>query len=415
METCLEVRLMSVRYLVVCSLVLIGCIATSTAQQIEGLVSHYSFDDCAVTDDTGQSPDGLIFGDPQCGCGPEGNALYFDGVDDYVDFQSDVSELLAKDFTASFYFQPQNVTGLVDIFSRRKACAPDSAVSIRYEPATRRLRCELTEGITERAEVDAIMPLGQCWYHITWVRSGNRLLIYLDGKLASEEVFGGQIDARNTGILSIANSPCLGNGEERFRGALDEFKVFDRALTAEEIATLPVSIDELITQDTIVFRGDGAQIRLGLSCAPNYLWTPINGIDDVNSPEPFIAPDETTTYGLVMDYGFCRAGDTVRIIVVDSTELDCNDVFLPNAFTPNQDGLNDIYGMSNGNFFLGDFISLSVYDRWGSKLYEGRTSQEGWDGTINGEEAMPGVYVYKLRYRCNGEEQIARGSFNLLR
>ena len=116
-----------------------------------------------------------------------------------------------------------------------------------------------------------------------------------------------------------------------------------------------------------------------------------------------------------MNYGFCRAIDTIRLIVVDSSDLDCEDVFLPNAFTPNGDGLNDDFGLSNASFFLGEFISMEVYDRYGGKIFEGTTTFETWDGTINGEDALPAIYVYKVRYRCNGAERISSGSFNLLR
>ena len=380
-----------------------------------GLVAHFSFDDCAVTDELGNSPDGIIGGNPDCGCGAVGNALIFDGVNDYVDFQNNYSDLLSQDFTASFYMAPENVTGVVDIFSKRKLCTPDSAVAVRYEPQSRTLRAELTEGISERAEITARLPQGQCWFHITWVRSGRQLLLYVDGLLVSTMDFDDQIDARNAGIFSIANSPCLANGEFRFAGGLDEFKVFDRALNPDEVWQNYVPIDQIITRDTVVFQGSSVQISLTNSCANSYLWTPADGVFNPDEPEPLITPFETNTYGVVMDYGFCQAIDTIQIIVVDSNELDCDDVFLPNAFTPNEDGLNDTYGMSNANFFLGDFISMQIYDRWGSKLFEGLTPDQKWDGTVDGQFAMPGIYVYKVRFSCDGKEGIATGSFNLLR
>ena len=138
-------------------------------------------------------------------------------------------------------------------------------------------------------------------------------------------------------------------------------------------------------------------------------------MSNTGDQEPLITPPANATYGVVMNYGFCQAIDTIRIIVVDSSQLDCDDVFLPNAFTPNGDGLNDDFGLSNATYFLGDFISMEIYDRWGGRLFEGLTTFEKWDGTINGEEALPSIYIYKLRYRCNGEDKIASGSFNLLR
>ncbi len=62
-----------------------------------GLVAHYSFDDCAVTDETGMSVDGVISGAPACGCGVEGNALYFDGQSDYLEFFNKSWSIISQD------------------------------------------------------------------------------------------------------------------------------------------------------------------------------------------------------------------------------------------------------------------------------------------------------------------------------
>ena len=137
-----------------------------------------------------------------------GNALYFDGVDDYIDFIGG-SSLLAQDFTASFYFAPENSFGLVDIISRREACAPDSAVAVRYEPNTGLLRAELTEGINERAVSEGRLPNDRCWFHIVWVRAGTRLFLFINGLLVDDSPICPNLDARNNGVLGIANSPCL--------------------------------------------------------------------------------------------------------------------------------------------------------------------------------------------------------------
>ncbi len=406
---------MKVFRLFICSAIILLLGHQVPAQTTDGLIAHYTFDDCTARDILGNGNEGELNGNIECGCGAVGNALIFDGVDDWIGFGASASDVLSQDFTLSFYFAPENTTGTVDIFARRKLCQPDSAAAIRYEPEMRTLRAELTEGLNERAEITTRLDEGQCWYHITWVRFGQQMFLYIDGELASSKNFDDQIDARNSGEFTIANSPCLASGEVRYAGALDEFRVYNRVLSADEIAELYIPIDRLITKDTVVFLGTGVQIAFSNSCANDYLWTPIAGVDMPNDPEPFITPPESATYGLVMDYGFCQAADTIRIIVVDSSELDCEDVFLPNAFTPNLDGLNDEFGMSNANFFLGEFQTMDIYDRLGSKLFTGFTPLDTWDGSISGTDALPGIYIYKIRFRCNNEDRIATGSFNLLR
>ena len=76
----------------------------------------------------------------------------------------------------------------------------------------------------------------------------------------------------------------------------------------------------------------------------------------------------------------------------------------PNIFTPNADGVNDI--------FLADY-DLKVYDRHGTLMYEGTT---GWDGTHNGMEANPGVYLYTVFIPTeDGELEVIKSTLTLER
>jgi gliding motility-associated-like protein len=81
----------------------------------------------------------------------------------------------------------------------------------------------------------------------------------------------------------------------------------------------------------------------------------------------------------------CQDSDTIRVLLQEVN------VYIPNAFTPNGDGRNDvflIYGWGFKNF------SLKIYDRWGEKLFETTNPNVGWDGTYRGKALNPGVYVY---------------------
>jgi gliding motility-associated-like protein len=100
--------------------------------------------------------------------------------------------------------------------------------------------------------------------------------------------------------------------------------------------------------------------------------------------------------------------------VADSSDLDCDKVFFPTGFTPNGDNINDQWGMSNV-VFLGEFISLQVYDRWGGEIFKALSQNELWDGTLKGEEVMPGQYTYYFNYTCKGQERKKAGSVVLIR
>ncbi len=72
-----------------------------------------------------------------------------------------------------------------------------------------------------------------------------------------------------------------------------------------------------------------------------------------------------------------------------------NTIYIPNAFTPNDDNLNDIFRVYGTNII--DF-ELMIYTRWGNLIFESDDINEGWNGTINGENAPVGLYHYKIRY-----------------
>jgi gliding motility-associated-like protein len=70
-------------------------------------------------------------------------------------------------------------------------------------------------------------------------------------------------------------------------------------------------------------------------------------------------------------------------------------LFIPNAFSPNADGFNDVFSI-NGNVDLKEIVSLEIFNRWGELIFQGENlnAGEGWDGTVDSENELPGVYTY---------------------
>ena len=118
---------------------------------------------------------------------------------------------------------------------------------------------------------------------------------------------------------------------------------------------------------------------------------------DVSALSPLATPIESTTYRVSYNNGTCTSTDTVRIFVADKDKLDCDNLLLPKAFTPNNDGLNDRYGISNV-FLIDTMEYFEIYDRWGAKVWETREAAEQWDGTLKGEPLNSGMYLYKIKY-----------------
>jgi gliding motility-associated-like protein len=88
-------------------------------------------------------------------------------------------------------------------------------------------------------------------------------------------------------------------------------------------------------------------------------------------------------------------------------------IYVPNAFTPNGDGNNDIL------YAYGDIIDelyFAVYDRWGEIMFESTDITKGWDGTYHGSVLDPAVFVYYIKAICRDKETfIKKGNVTLIR
>ena len=86
---------------------------------------------------------------------------------------------------------------------------------------------------------------------------------------------------------------------------------------------------------------------------------------------------------------------------------------VPLAFSPNDDGNNDILYIYGGQIAT---VSLDIYDRWGELVFSTKTQDKGWDGNFNGKKAASGVYVYKLRATfTDGDSFSKSGDITLVR
>jgi gliding motility-associated-like protein len=135
----------------------------------------------------------------------------------------------------------------------------------------------------------------------------------------------------------------------------------------------------------------------------------IRGLSCIDCPNPIASPDTTTMYYLsIKDINGCTSIDSV-LITVDETK----GWYLPNAFTPDGNGVNDVlYFYGTG---VKEFI-LQVFDRWGEKVFETTEFKVGWDGNFKGKAAISGVYAYQLTitFKSTEVEQV-KGNLNLIR
>jgi gliding motility-associated-like protein len=86
----------------------------------------------------------------------------------------------------------------------------------------------------------------------------------------------------------------------------------------------------------------------------------------------------------------------------------------PSAFTPNGDGLNDLIGVVGTLKYYTNF-SLSIYNRWGQRVFYTEDIYAGWDGIFNGTKQDLGTYFYMIYYSLEGKKHMMKGDFQLIR
>ena len=398
------------------------------AQPTAGLIAYYDFDNDngSAVDQTGNISNNGITDITTYDCGVEDLAIRFDGVDDFITIEgSEVINIFdTRDITISFYFKSLN-TQLVQtqtLMSKRENCGNENAFAIRYTPSSEFINVIFTENAGVTSSLSATLDPNRCWHHIVLVRESNELRLIADGIEVASAFAPERVDLTNDAIpLTIGQTSCdITDG--LYEGFMDEIRLYDRALGDIEIESLYFRPDQIVNgfinvnipKDTTIYLGNTVQTKITGTCNDQVLWSPDIGVSNTLIPEPVLEPMESTTYFFeTIDQFGCVSLDSFLITVIDPADLECT-AFLANVFTPNDDGLNDTYGIDNP-FALTDFISLEIQDRWGNRVFTTSDPFIRWDGFYRSTAVNPGVFVYRVRYRCSGEEQAQVGTFKIIR
>jgi gliding motility-associated-like protein len=145
-------------------------------------------------------------------------------------------------------------------------------------------------------------------------------------------------------------------------------------------------------------------------------WWPEKWLDCVNCPQPTATPKQTTKYTIeVSNEGGCVTRDDVTLYVVCVE----GNLFMPNTFSPNGDGVNDVF-YPRGKGIHG-VKSFRIFNRWGEVVFEQGNIQvndisKGWNGTFKGKLASQDVYVYTIDVMCENNQVFSfKGNIVLIR
>jgi gliding motility-associated-like protein len=165
-------------------------------------------------------------------------------------------------------------------------------------------------------------------------------------------------------------------------------------------------------KDTTLKVGQTVLLSVNDGTAASYYWSPdVNGsIACPTCSNTIVQPTVTTKYYVeISNSPYCKRRDSV-IVKVDFI---CGDFFVPNAFSPNGDGLNDIV---NVHGFCIATVTFQVYSRWGEKVFESTSLTDSWDGTYQGKNMDTGVFVYRADgITIDGKPFNVKGNITLIR
>jgi gliding motility-associated-like protein len=146
-------------------------------------------------------------------------------------------------------------------------------------------------------------------------------------------------------------------------------------------------------------------------------WSPPGYLDCSNCPMPtFAGAEENVLLSVIVtDLNGCIQEQGVQVLIEDRDV-----VYIPNAFSPNNDAVNDHF-LPYTDKDAASPLSMMIFNRWGDKLYEefrGANNPEikGWDGRQSGDFVMPGVYIYAIEIEySNGKKETKYGDLTLIR
>ncbi|HRG89277.1 MAG TPA: gliding motility-associated C-terminal domain-containing protein, partial [Chitinophagales bacterium] len=177
---------------------------------------------------------------------------------------------------------------------------------------------------------------------------------------------------------------------------------------------LPIVVD--VVPDTVYLPlGQGQQVQvnyLNANGVVTYNWTAQDGLSCIDCPDPVVSPyisqDYVITISTVNGSATCYGSATLHAEVTRPEP-----VFVPNAFSPNGDGNNDVFQIYGQSIKT---ISLKVFNRWGEMVFTSDNQFNSWDGTFKGQQQMPAVFTYNAQVTfLNNDKSELKGTVTLIR
>ena len=244
-----------------------------------------------------------------------------------------------------------------------------------------------------------------------------------DGMVIIDSILGGIPDVYNTTLEGPINFEG-GYTFQNLTPGIYTLTIMDQEGCANQFDYTIAEPDSLwldiIPNSPLIGLGDSVWLPTNYNANdPLFVWSSLDGLSCFDCEAPFASPLKTSTYGLIMtDANGCSAQDTVTI------EVNLNrNFYIPNTFTPNGDGRNDVFRIRSQLASIQQVNVFRVFDRWGELVFETsnfRPQEErhenSWDGTFRGKRLPPDTFVYYVEIEyVDGEIEKTEGTVHLIR
>lgn len=153
--------------------------------------------------------------------------------------------------------------------------------------------------------------------------------------------------------------------------------------------------------DTSICKYRPVVLKTTVSNYDSYLW-------NTGATTSSIPVNQTGTYWVTVTLNSCRASDTIQVLPGDC------DIYVPTAFTPNKDNLNETFGVVD--YAAVQYFSMQIFSKWGQLIFSSNDISKKWDGTFKGKNMPNGSYVWMLNYtNSRGRKFYDQGTVMLIR
>jgi gliding motility-associated-like protein len=195
------------------------------------------------------------------------------------------------------------------------------------------------------------------------------------------------------------------------------YRVIIRENSCQYDSTIRVPVTIAPPPATVVTSSNDIDCSVGeatlhVTGGSTYVWDPLPGISQYTIVNPVVKPRQTTTYYVTAtSANGCARRDSVTV-VVDFTKA-LNKYSVPNAFTPNNDGKNDCFGVRTWSGI--QELEFSIFNRWGQKVFSAKDPTQCWNGVYKGLPQPSGGYPYIIKATTLCGTAVRKGIIMLVR